>query len=347
MVLLLGTLIMTHTIGSLFMALLLFGSWVAFRVYAHLVKPAKCFPVTIPLLFTGGLLIWWTYDGGSSLETMIDLVNQRFTADYFIIDRFISLPQPDPVMTWTALVDTGTYFLFLFLPLLGMLYFFSRRGTKLLFNLGVIGAVPLATLTLSFLLPIEVMQDRWTFFAALLNGIAMAVTLMLLYGGLAERGVGMKYFALGVLLMLLCPLTGLAIVNSVASTDLEYFMPYSSSSPLSTSELTAATTAREIWGPPVMMDFRFYFTQKWASPETRDFTLHLYENNFSAEEPGLVLIREKIIQAPEFLISQIRIPYYDVDRALISSGFSRVYDTGTVRGYRGMGSADSAINTLE
>ena len=147
--------------------------------------------------------------------------------------------------------------------------------------------------------------------------------------------------------MLLCPLTGLAIVNSVASTDLEYFMPYSSSSPLSTSELTAATTAREIWGPPVMMDFRFYFTQKWASPETRDFTLHLYQNNFSAEEPGLVLIREKIIQAPEFLISQIRIPYYDVDRALISSGFSRVYDTGTVRGYRGMGSADSAINTLE
>ncbi len=336
LILLLGALILTHTICALFMAILLFVSWAAFRVHARLAhQPTECFPLLVPILFIVGLIAWWAVDPGQTIRTFLDLLSNRLSIDYFNPGELASLAQPIPPLSSERLLAAATNFLFLYLPLMGMFCMLSRRGTKLTFNLVVLGAVPLALLTFTYVVYVAVAEDRMRYFAALLNGIAMAVTFLILYTGLSQRVGGTEHRAFAVLLLLLGSLSALSIVSPIASTDFQYLSGDLLPAPLSESELVAASTARGAGYAPIRMDHYYSSAQQWTVPGTRDFTLNLYANNFSAAQPGLVLIRESIIHERISLLSYVEIPYYDVDQTLISRGFSKVYDVGTVRGYRG------------
>jgi hypothetical protein len=331
LVLLLGTLILTHTVSALFMAIILFVLWAAFRAHARFIEPAPCFPLLVPLVFTVALLAWWTFDS-NSIAAFLDLISKRFTIDYFKPDELASIPRPATVLSWDVFVNHVANYLFLFLPLLGMLCMLSRRGTRLTFTHALLGLIPLAIVSLSYVMPVTTLEDRWLYFAAVMNGAAMAVTLFLLQAGFARASGGRNRLSLAILLVLLCAISTVAIINPIASVDFSPTGTNDGTAPLIRSEIAALSASRDVWARPQSLDHYYYNTQEWTDPAAQDFTLSLYEKNFTSENRDLVMVRERI-QSPEYIYSYTRIPAYDLDETLLSSGFSQVYDGGTVRGY--------------
>lgn len=331
--LLLGTLILAHTVTALFMAIALFVAWAAFKIHARLVAPAETFPVQIPTFFTVGLLIWWTTDG-TPVHTVVDLIAKGFNRDSFSAYYGEILPHFRPAFPWETFVGFFTHYIFLFLPLLGMLYLVSRRGTRLTYNLAFVGITPLAILSISYLLQVTVIEDRWVYFAAVLNSVAMAVTFLIIYGRSSERPKPVRYLSVVIVLLLICSLSVLVEVNPNASIDYRPLSPTTDPRPaLSASEEVAISTAGEVWDLNIQTDEYYFQTQRWTSSRVRPDTIQLFERNLSTMSNNMVLVREETIRAPRYLYSYDYIPYYDLDGALLATGFSRVYDVGSVRGY--------------
>lgn len=329
----LGTLILAHTVTGLFMAIALFVVWAAFTVHARLVAPAETFPLRIPLLFTAGLLLYWSVASGP-IHTIYDLIAKGFNRDSFSAYYGEALLKFRPAFPWETFVASLTHYVFLFLPLLGMLYLVSRRGTRLTYSLALLGITPLAVISISYLLHITVIEDRWVYFAAVLNSIAIGVTLLILYGRSKERPAGVRYYTFMAVLLLLCSLTVLAELTPNASIDYRPLSPSTAPRPaLSASEGVAVLTAIEVWDPIIQTDEYYFQTQRWTSSRVLPDTIQLFDRNLSTMSNNMVLVREATISAPRFIYSYDYIPYYDLDAALLAVDFSRIYDVGSVHGY--------------
>jgi hypothetical protein len=187
----------------------------------------------------------------------------------------------------------------------------------------------------SYVLHVTVIEDRWIYFATLMNGIAMAITLLILQGRLKSNAGYTRYVSLAVVFLLCSSLTVLAEINPNASTDLRPVSPNAPPRPLTESELVAIPTAFEVWSRTVWTDY-YYTTQRFVYPRIKDFTVEASSRNFSAMKSDLVLVREEVIKDPVYISSYVYIPYYDIDGTLMAQGYSRVFDIGTVRGYRGV-----------
>lgn len=82
--LLMGALILTHSLTAAFMALVLFISWLGFKVYDYLYHEWKTpITLTISTLFAVGMFSWWAY-ASRYLTTLADLMRSGFSVNYFL-----------------------------------------------------------------------------------------------------------------------------------------------------------------------------------------------------------------------------------------------------------------------
>ena len=332
-ILFLITLMLSHTITAFFMVIVLFVAWAMFR-FTSIGSPRQSgFPILLPIGYLVAVLTWWSRDS-ESVNTLSHVILNKFSIDTFSVYTDIEIPPFNPLSLGDQMIIYFTYFGFLVLPLLGLLYMLSRRGTHLSFNLAVVGITPIALVITTFVLNITIIQQRWFYFSGVLNAIGLVLTCLLLRPMLITENPLTKKAIQLLPVLLICLLTFTAITDPDSNVDNRLLVHGATpKTALSGSELMAMSTTFGEFHQTVATDWYFAETQKFNGVNTKAFTMDVFLRNLTALKENVVLVRDDTIRPPLYLFSYKCLPYYELDKALYGNGFSRVYDCGSTRGY--------------
>jgi len=334
---LMGTLILTHTVTAAWMSIVLAVFAAAYLAYSLIYKQTRAsikrLTFGIPVLFAVGMLSWWTYVSGH-LEILGELINKGFTAVFI-------RPMPDKVVRYSynvpspeQLFNNLGVFLFFSMSLIGCLYMISKFGNSHSFAIAIGGLATMALTFFPLLLNMEIITERWLYFSQILLALPLATAFCLLFSSIRSKAAGSL-----LLIALTFSLSFLMILSPAANMDNSVFLPNTQvRDALTESELQAVQTITRIWNATVGVD---YYCSALPSGQpssfsmraTQDISEEIYNMNFSDAPNMLVMIRKEIVDHP-FLLFQARYKLdYDPRETIVAQGFSRVYDCGTVEGF--------------
>lgn len=346
-----AALILTHAIGALCLAMLLFLIWVGFEIYKRLRYQAAASDRAIVVafvLFTTAMLCWWTF-GSGHINLLIKLVQAGFSGEYFgipspeaalpeisaplmqaIVQYRDSVPFAEQLVGYLGLI---LFFALAFLGCFAMLHksMRNRHGFAL-----VIGALIILIIAFFGIITRRVFEPvRWAYTAQILLAIPLSVAI-LWFSGLPKRKIG-NACLLGIMtfvlsfLMVMCPEANLDNRTFSPNTIVRYAF--------TKSEIQAADTVSNIYNGAIGSDWYVYYVCDLRclpnlDNEIKDISEQLYTQDFSDCQDMFVLIREEVIQHPfnasgrgKFRLNS------DPQEALTQEGFSKVYDCGSVSGF--------------
>jgi hypothetical protein len=329
--LLMAASILTHTITALFISILLFTSWLVFKVHNRLHFELEM-PVTFTIfaLHTVGMLFWWTYISGD-LATLAEIIRMGFSVSRFagpapsgIVQYASSLPFSEQLLSILGV------FLFFAISLIGCLYMISRKfenPRSSIISIG--GVVPLSLGFLALISGKSIIESRWWYFSQILLALPVAVALLLLCLSVKSK-VGQSLLLMGLtfslsLLMVLSPPVNLDNPAITENLTIRYAF--------TASELQAMETVSNIWSKEIGVDSYYYKVMDWSSYSVEDIVEQIYSRDYSAIQDMYVLIRREIVVHPFRFRAYTYKLDYDPNEALAAQRFSRVYDCGSVSGF--------------
>lgn len=323
------SLILTHTISAFFLAIILFVCWGSFALYDYIDPNNKeKFPISIPIIYSFAMLLWWTYDH-STIMTFADIILNMFKIDYFMI--------PTPESLITSLQKPGLeqifkilgLFIFLYIPIAGIFYMVSDRGTRLTFTIAIIGIFTILILNLSFLLGLPIIPDRWFYYSEIFLSIPLAITIVLN----KKTDLRFKSGHFIVTLFFVIFLTFLAIMNPIANSDNMKFSPEKNRISLSESEIKAGETVSYYAQMPLISD-RFYSNSlHWSGINATFFDDEIYYRDYAGLTNKITLVRNAILTQDFWIYSTTSKLDYNLNRELEHFGLSRIYDSHSVKAY--------------
>lgn len=328
-------LILTHSISSMCMALVLLAAWGAYRSIRWIYPETNTFekssvPLTVPLLFLTGMFGWW-YFGTTLVKTLATLIYLGFTADYFDNTPKALVLKLNEIPVWEQVFNNLGLFLFFALAFIGLFYLVStRRDDRIV--LAAVGVTPLIIGFISLLAGYAVLYERWWYFSQLLLAIPAGIGVMVI----CTRAVrGSLLFTTAVSLLLISALAFLMIMSPPADVDNHIFsensmMTYS----LTESELASIRTV-SMYDTSIIKTDVYFSSSLWNRGEnTLPFDENLYSEDLSGLNADTVLVRDAVLNRPFQLFSDLFRLDYDLGNRLESLAFSRIYDSGSVQGYR-------------
>ena len=196
--------------------------------------------------------------------------------------------------------------------------------------MALILATPLAIGFLSMLTGLFINQQRWFFFAQIALAVPAAISLFLIFGlptRRKARTAAMGGFTAAVAFLM--------IAGGIANTDNPILAPSIAVPGGHTlGELSAAQTTSAM-GPSPAVDSSYTgpFLQ-WVGYNFIRLDDALIDRDFNITEGHLVLIRDAVADGSTFdIMGGLYRLEYPVEEALYSSGYSRVYDDGSVAGF--------------
>ncbi len=331
-ILVLATIILTHTITAMCMAILLFVSWgalVIYRAYDHSGKDSNA-SLMRPIGFTVAMFAWWTFASGS-ITTLARLIKWGFNIDVFV-------ETPEEFRGYEAIVPLGEQlfnnlgmFLFFAFSFIGVFYMISQRRSSSSFAMAWVGMAPLAIGFFSLIFGHSVIEHRWWYFAQILLSIPLAVAIYIV-GTWKSRGPLHLYsFVFGFVVLL----SFLMIASPTANVDNLSFSPNSNMRyTLTEAELESIETLAGKWDGPIKTDVYFAGIQSFQYPQVSSFCQQIYTEDFVSMGDSLILIRKAIIGRPFKIFDSINKLDYDLNERLEEMGFSRIYDSNSGRGYQ-------------
>ena len=330
--LLLAAIILTHTITAACMALVLFLTWSASRLYGLLRVDAatKAYPVTLGLasLFLAAMLGWWYFISGH-IAVLSDLVRQGFTRDYFVQNPAVVDAYPGLVPVPEQIFNNIGMFIFFTLSLVGIFYLAARRER----NGFAFGAVGLTLLGLGFfplITGLSFIEHRWWYFSQILLSVPLATSLLLVAG--RSRVPAMLLLATCVGLLVFAMIT-----SPAADNDSPIFSPNSAvRTGFTESELRALDTVDRIRTGPVGADrYVQVVNYVWSDPA---FILPadamFIEGTYRSYGMNAVLVREYVRGHPIFCYDGMFRLTHDPERALAGEGYDRMYASGSAGLFR-------------
>lgn len=329
-IVMMGTIILTHTVVAMCMAILLFVVWGAlsfFRIYST--KSATAVLLLIPLSFTITMYAWWTYASGS-IRQLGDLIKWGFD-----IDIFSSTPKE--FQSYAAMIPLNEQlfnnlgmFLFFTLSFIGIFYMVSRKGNGLTFAMAGVGLTPLAIGFFSLISGHSVIEHRWWYFAQIFLSIPLAVGLYSLATWKSRKTISVVV----ILFLLVVPLSFLTIMSPPANVDNHIFSPNSSMTYAFTdSEMKSISTMFDIRTNVIKADEYCAGSQKFVYPDVEPFCNEICTHEVDKLQGNTILIRKNILGVPFKVFSSIYQLDYNLISAIDNAQFSRIYDSGSVYGY--------------
>jgi hypothetical protein len=326
-----GALVLTHTVTSVFMLLLLVVFCIGFefhnRVYHEGKNPV---PPSVPILFSAGMLAWWTYVSGH-LNQLATYLKEGFSLFYhigYIPTQVIEYSTKVPILE--QMFNSGGIYLFFTISLIGCLYMFSRYGTSRAFIIAASGVI---TTAMAFFAPIAgvwIITQRWFYFSQILLSLALAFGLLMLCWKMKSRLV--KSILLASLVFLL---TFLMILSPVANLDNPTFSPNTQiRHAFTTSEQQALETVASMGCKKIAVD-DYYCLLDYPLYPTESIGERIYNGSFTMYNGEPILIREEIVNHP-FQSIDGSTAYkldYDPRETLTTQVFSRIYDSNSVSGF--------------
>jgi hypothetical protein len=361
--------ILTHPIGTVSLAMLLFLIWLGFKIYKWLryqvAVTARVFLIAF-ILFTVATLSYWTFASGH-MTTLTNLVSTGFSGEFFGIpppEEAVSVPEvvsppgeevlppgevvspPEEVVPMSTAVaqyrdslpaerlfNNLGFFLFCAFVFIGAFAMLSRgMRNRYGFALVIAGLIVLALDFFGIVTHRGFLTDRWSYFSQILLAIPVGIALLWL-GSLSVR----KIVGACLIGIIAFALSFLMVVSPQANLDNRTFAPNTIVRYAFTqSELQAAETVSNIWSGKIGSDW--YLQDMGFLPvlpnEIEDIGEQIYRRDFSQLGGTFILLREEIVQHPFQIASQslYRLDY-DPGQTLAEQGFSKVYDCGSVSGF--------------
>jgi hypothetical protein len=329
-------LILTHTIASLFMAIISFVYWFGTKLYSLLYSLKENgtsrevpFSLTFSTYFTVSMFSWWTFISGD-INTIGELLKWGFKADFFgqipqdlLYQNSLMIPISEQIFN-----NLATYSFFA-LSLLGCFYMISKKYGKCnTFCFTLFGLTPLFLIFFTLITQHSILEQRWLYFTQLFLSVPFAVSLLLLVNFFKSN-----YLKSGLLFILMIFFSFLMIMSPIANVDNHVFSPNTSMTFSHTmSELQAAKTISNIWDGTIKTDTYYSGTQRYTY-KFEPFCDEIYDKNILNLQHSMVLIRKNIIGKPFKLFSTVVILDYDPRDLLSDLHFSKMYDCGSAEGY--------------
>lgn len=327
------TLILTHTISAMCMAILLFTSTIVFFIHSKKYHIHKKIPVTytIAIFFTVSMFSWWTYASGH-LTNLLSLIKWGFSVDVFNKD----LPKElisniiYPVSISEQIFNQLGMFLFFSLSFIGCFYMISRKyGTSYTFTMAIIGITPLAIGFFTLITEHSVLEARWFYFAQMLLSLPLAIAFFSIVNTRKN-----KYSKSMLISTLTVIISFLMIISTIANVDNTTFSPKTGvRHGFTDSELKGMQTADRLWDKTIGSDRLYANNLKWAGYNTEPICEGLYTKNFTKYGKMLILIREEITNNNFLLFNTPYSLNYEPKKLLLIQGYSKVLDFGKVDGF--------------
>jgi len=331
-ILMLATIILTHTITAMCMAMLLFVSWGALVIYRVCDHSRKDNHVSLirPVGFTVAMFAWWTFAASSSITSLAKLIEWGFNIDVFLKTPKELQGYEATIPLFEQLFNNLGMFLFFAISFIGIFYMISQRGNSSSFSMAWVGMAPLAIGFFSLISGHSVIEHRWWYFAQILLSIPLAVAIYIVGTWKSKRPLHLFSLVFGFVVLL----SILMITSPPANVDNSSFSPNSKMRfSLTEGELESVKTITEKWDGPVKTDEYLAGSQKFQYPQISAFCQQIYSEDYLSLRDGIVLIREAIVGRPFKIFSSIYKLDYDPNDKLDELRFSRIYDSNAVSGY--------------
>jgi len=237
----------------------------------------------------------------------------------------------NPIPVWEQVFNNLGLFLFFALAFIGIFYLVSTRRDDRI-ALAAVGVTPLLIGFLSLLGGYGVIYERWWYFSQILLAIPAGIGVIVI----CTRAFGCTLPLKGAaILVLISTFAFVMIMSPPANLDNHLLsgnsvMTYS----LKDSELASMHTVSNYNPAIIKTDVFFSDTQVKRGVNTESFDDSLYRGDLPGLENDTVLVRKEIVNQPFQIFSNLLRLDYDLGNRLASLSFSRVYDDGTVQGYR-------------
>ena len=325
----LATIVLTHTVTAMCMAILLFVAWGALVIYwAYHPRADNHVSLIAPIGFTIAMFAWWTYASGS-VGTLADLINWGFSVDYFTSN-------PEEIRGYATAIPPGEQlfnnlgmFLFFAFSFIGIFYMISRRGGSSSFAMAWVGITPLAIGFFSLITGHSVIEHRWWYFAQILMSIPLAVAIYTV-GTWKTRNLKLLCCCVFGLVALL---SFLMIMSPVANIDNAMFSPNTNwrATPIA-SELQAQTILDHYDGIS-KSDIYYASRLSYFGYSTEPFCKEIADRDLASLAGDLVLVRDAVITGPFMFFSGIYKLDYNLSDLIDATDFRRIYDSGSVCAY--------------
>lgn len=339
LLLIMFSLVLTHTIGSAFIAIILFVLWINKRFIKRFnLTPEKNFYVSggIAILFSTLMFTWWIY-ASNYINTLANLINWGFTIDYFIIAPKGVFEYAANVPIFEQLLSNLGIFLFFAFSFIGSFYMISKKfRNSYTISLVTIGMAPLFIGFFSIITGHTILEARWWYYAQIFLSIPLAVTIMILISRIRNNTKKSAFLAVfSVLLSLLMIMSFNVVDNNVfyQNTGVRYAF--------TTSEITAASFFSEKITSNISSDFD-YSSNPSSSVFINNYNVKmnniipldnsLYEKKFF-DDGSIKLIREYIVKKP-FRLSGLTYKLNYDPREPLDADFNRIYDSTRVIAYQ-------------
>lgn len=312
--------ILTHTIGSLAVALLLFTFWLSFETLKRVNQEKySTLNLSLVIMFITTLISYWMYASGH-LETLTGFIKWGLKPDYWsestITKEYFQYKAPYCELFLNRL----GFFLFQSFAVIGSFYMLSKKfGNKYSFAL-VIGSF--ATMSIAFFstpLGLTALQaDRWYYFLEIIMAIPASVGLFIIPVVFKSNLKKML-----TLIILLTTVSFLSITSDIANMDNPiYTKNIGIRFAFMESELKATKTITNIYDGKITSDM-LYTTLR----QDNDIGESLLTRNFS-ELKGLIVFRKMVATKPFWTMRSVTKLDYDPYEQL--NTFNHIYSSGTV-----------------
>ncbi|WP_130645523.1 hypothetical protein [Methanofollis fontis] len=325
------TLIFTHTLTAMCMAILLFVSWITVFVYS-LLHSQKVSPVSLNLAvgFFFMMFAWWIY-ASRSFQALVRLFEWGFRIDYFVDVPVIASSYSVPF--WEQIFSNMPTFIFFSLSFIGVLYMIAHKENHYLWIMAVVGVTPLFLGYSSYMTGHSIIEHRWWYFSQLLLSLPLAVTILLL-STWRQRSTTIISF---IVLISIAGLTFLMILNPIANEDNHAFSKNTGiRQALTESEIQAVRSVSEMWSGIIKADSYYVFNQAWGGYTMSTFDEELDRGDYSSLGRYLSLIRTATMYEPFRFYSSVYRFDFDPGEKLSEHGISQIYNCGSVSGYLGV-----------
>lgn len=328
-IIVLATIILTHTITAMCMAILLFAAWGALAFYCvYHSRSDNHVSLLAPIGFTIAMFAYWTYASGN-IGMLGHLIKWGFSEDVFV-------STPDEFRGYAAVIPLGEQlfnnlgmFLFFAFSFIGIFYMLSRKESSSSFAMAWVGITPLAIGFFSLITGHSVIEHRWWYFAQILMSIPLAVAIYTV-GTWKTRNLKLLCCCVFGLVALL---SFLMIMSPVANIDNAMFSPNTNwrATPIA-SELQAQTILDHYDG--ASKSDRYYADRlRYFGYSTESFCKEIADRDLASLAGDLVLVRDAVITGPFMFFSGIYKLDYNLSDLIDATDFRRIYDSGSVCAY--------------
>ncbi|NLI41732.1 MAG: hypothetical protein GX421_11245 [Caldisericales bacterium] len=328
--------VLTHPISTISLMIILFISILAhifyYKVYIKNDTNIKKI-IFIYLKFLIYLAVfafaWWTFASGS-LNTFANLLKWGLSIDYFISAPRDLLNYPYSVPLFERFFNQIGFFLFFSMSLVGFFYMISNKCDILTFSYAICGFTILALGFLPSSIGITLIEPRWWFLAQILLSIPLAATIFILINLYEPNLMRILLFTIFII-----SFTFMMITSNAANLDNSIFSPNTQVRfAFTESEMASVDSVSKLWKDTIRSDIyyancsNFYYGLSIIA-----FDKNIYEKNFSATGPELILIRNEILYKPFWLFATTYKLNYDPEILLDDQRYSKIYDIKTVRAW--------------